>query len=159
MKPVNKLLPSLILTLLMLTGLAYAASLLPTADTAETGAGEPGGVVVEVDNLRNARGNVVVLVFDAADAYARFDYTRAVAVDVLPAKQGSVRVAFPELDRGPYAVVLYHDEDGDYELAMDGENPIEGYGVSGSRDAYHEPSFDEAAIAPGLVTVSVFYLP
>ena len=40
---------------------------------------------------------------------------------------------------------------------MEGDLPLEGYGTSGARGPYDEPSFAQAAVDPGAVTIEVHY--
>lgn len=115
------------------------------------------GLSIEVTGLRNASGRVIILVFDEDGAFADFDYRKAVGYDEVEAIGGAVKAAFADLKTGPYAVMVFHDENGDRDLNLDGELPLEGFAISGAADAYDEPSFRQAAVASGAVTMELHY--
>jgi len=115
-------------------------------------------LVVEVMGVEDRPGTVIFLVFDEQSAYDDMDVERAVGFLELEASAGSLQASFPYLVDGPYAVVFFHDEDGDQDLNMLAGFPLEGYGTSGARDAYHEPGFDEAAVGVGLNRIQMHYL-
>lgn len=73
------------------------------------------------------------------------------------AVESGVRLDFDTLTDGPYAIALWHDENGDGQLDMTQGYPLEGYGTSGARDAYDEVPWSRAATEPGLVTVRMYY--
>ncbi|MEM7469343.1 MAG: DUF2141 domain-containing protein [Pseudomonadota bacterium] len=112
---------------------------------------------VTVKGIRNANGKLLVLAFDDADAYATVDFERAAGYQEVFATPGSVEILFPALDDGPYAISILHDEDGDYDLRMEGDIPKEGYGTSNAKSKYDELSFKEALVSPGDVSVKLFY--
>ena len=173
MKPFVSLAGSLVATLAIVIGLGFIASQVPVSTAAappevtEVGGANPVadaevvGLEVVVEGIRNEKGRVIVAVFDDPMAFEAYDYDRAIGygeIDVDTATQGTVRLPFPELTSGPYAVSLFHDENNDYDFNMDGEWPLEGYGTSGAKDAYDEPTFEEAAVDGGSVIVRMFYL-
>ncbi len=170
MKPIRSLSCSIAVSVAVLPGLAFFASGVPVSvatdidesDTAPSGQpestdGSP-GPLVEITHVRNDTGKIVVLVFDDADAFGSLEFSRAVAFTEIPAQTGVARARFPELSEGTYAVALFHDENGDYDLNMDGDYPVEGYGTSGAESAYDEPDFDEAAVSTSPVAVRMHYL-
>ena len=112
---------------------------------------------VEITGLRNASGQVIVLVFDEEGAFADFDYRKAVGYDEIDAVRGGVKAAFSDLETGPYAVMVFHDENGDRDLNLEGELPLEGFAISGAADAYDAPSFRQAAVASGAVRLKLHY--
>ena len=118
-----------------------------------------GGLNVTVDGVRNNKGSVVVLVFDSEDAYNRLDWQNAVQYAELPSRTGRLSHAFPDLTQGPYAVLVFHDENGDQDLNFRGNRVLEGVGASGSATSTWSPTFAQAAVEPGNVTVRIFYDP
>ena len=76
---------------------------------------------------------------------------------MIPARTVRVAHNFGGLAKGPYAIFLFHDENGDEDLNFSGERPLEGIGVSGADAPASEPGFAEASVAPGTVTVRIFY--
>ncbi|MEM1019931.1 MAG: DUF2141 domain-containing protein [Sphingomonadales bacterium] len=55
-------------------------------------------------------------------------------------------------------MVPLHDEKGNYDLDMKDGYPLEGYGVTGAKDAYDEPKFKSAAVPAGDVPLRLTYL-
>lgn len=163
MKTVRFLPVSLLLSVAVLFGGAWLASLAAgpqeaiaeEAEVADETVAE--GVSVIVTKVRNDQGKILIAVFDDADAFAEYDYDRAVGYVELPAEKGRVEARFPYLTGGPYAVSLFHDENGDYDFNMRGSTPLEGYGTSGARDAFHEPSFTVASTKKRRIPVKMYY--
>ena len=161
MKPRTTLASQLVVTVALVLGMGYLASVVPEGAgiaQASDNVADDTGLVIDVTGVRSRSGKVLVAVFDEPVAFQNYDYEGATAFMELAAEAGNVRAHFPELRAGPYAISLFHDENGDYEFNMDGMLPLEGYGTSGARDAYHEPSFEEAAVANGRFTVPLHYL-
>ena len=115
------------------------------------------GLNLTVDGVRNAQGSVIVLVFDNQRAYDHLDWRKAVEYADIPAHTGRVSHSFPNLNAGPYAIFLFHDENGDQDLNYTNERFLEGVGASGATTATSEPNFAEASVMPGDVTVRLFY--
>ena len=130
-----------------------------SAATAAANAPVPDGesLSVEIAGLRNGSGDVIVLVFDDREAFEAFDYRKAVGYEEVKAVAGAVAVAFPDLKTGPYAVTVFHDENGDRDLNMEEQIPLEGYATTGAVDAYDSPSFRQAAVAAGPVRLDLYY--
>ncbi|MEO1679554.1 MAG: DUF2141 domain-containing protein [Pseudomonadota bacterium] len=115
------------------------------------------GLTLTIENVRSDRGTVIVLVFDNARDFNRLDYLRAIGYADVPARRGDVEVSFPYLTKGPYAVFLFHDENGDQDLSFQGDRLLEGVGASGAPGPDDMPDFEEAAIRPGRATIPVHY--
>lgn len=111
-----------------------------------------------IDGIRSDYGNVIVMIFADAKTFTDFDYTKAVGYAELKASVGAITAEFPELKEGPYAISLFHDENGDQQFNMSGIYPIEGYGTSNAKGKYDELSFEEALIMAGPLTVKMHYL-
>jgi len=115
------------------------------------------GIVLTVEGLRNDRGKVLVAVFDQARAFNRLQFERAVDIAEIPARKGQVRHHFAGLNAGPYAIFLFHDENGDEDLNHQGNRLLEGLGATGVRTPVDDPDFAQAAVSPGPVTVLIHY--
>lgn len=101
---------------------------------------------VGVQGVRSSKGTV------RADLYA--PGKRHIAKQLAPAAAGDMRVRFQNLAPGPYAVLLYHDENANGRLDRGGPLglPTEGYGFSrDARARLGPPSFDamRVTVAPG----------
>lgn len=128
-------------------------------DAADSDQASSAGISLTITNIRNDSGNIIVLVFDDKIAYKNYDYEKAADYAEIPAQAGSMSVDFPSLNAGPYAIGVFHDEDKNQDLNVDGNgNPTEGYGTSGASGPYDDPSFKKASVSPGNVTVKMHYL-
>ena len=148
---------AIFLSTLILAGGAWLASRVPAVDAKEAHS-RPPGLTDTVEGVRNSRGNVILLVMETPDTFENVDYENAVGYEEIPASTGTVRAQFPNLNSGPYAVIAFHDENENRDLDMNGIFPVEGYSVSGAKDAYDEPSFDRAASDEPERAVRLFYL-
>lgn len=140
----------------ILTGGALAASLVPSVKANETST-DDAGLEVTVEGVRNGNGNVIIFIMDDGDAYNASEYAAAVGYHEIPASPGNMRSAFPRLTSGRYAVVAFHDENGNRDLDLKNNIPVEGYAISGARDAYDAPMFDRAASEERSRTVRMYY--
>ena len=138
----------------------------PTKETAEDVKRENRGnsvhqyqpLEVTIEGIKKREGKIVVLVFNEKTAFENYDYTRAVGYAELNPTSDSLSVTFDNLKDGPFAVALFHDENGNRDLDAEGGYPTEGYGVSGASSAYDEPSFEKAATYSGRATITAYYL-
>ncbi|WP_109356663.1 DUF2141 domain-containing protein [Sphingorhabdus sp. EL138] len=113
---------------------------------------------VSINGIRNNRGKIYIALFDNADAFNSHDYDRAVGFVELPAKEGSLNVNFPDLAGKPYAMSVFHDENGNQNFDLSGGYPSEGYGTSHAKSAYDEPKFHQASLKPGSIGIRLHYL-
>lgn len=170
MKPILSISRSIGVTALLLMAGGFIASRMPVSSASDNR--EPAniqvdedekrrdtsGLSIEITKLRNDSGKVIVFVFDDKDAFEGGSYERAAAYREIRAVAGTLETRFPELKAGPYAVSLFHDENGDGDFNMEGAYPLEGYGTSGATDPYDQPTFDRAAFGSARVSVQVHYL-
>lgn len=117
-------------------------------------------LTVRLDGVRSASGNVRVVLFDRAEGFRKEDRSRAIRQ--APATPGAVTVAFEALAPGRYAVMAYHDENGDGALdRFLGMIPTEGYGLSNNPEVTGPPAFEDAAFAlaedGAVITVTMRY--
>lgn len=127
-----------------------AASMIATPALAD-------GLNLTVDGVRNANGSVIVLVFDQKRAFEELNWRNAVQYADIPARAGSLSYSFPDLTAGPFAIFVFHDENGDQDLSYKNERFLEGVGASGATESMPEPTFTEASVMPGDVAVRLFY--
>ncbi|MEM9330830.1 MAG: DUF2141 domain-containing protein [Pseudomonadota bacterium] len=138
-------------------GGAWLASTLHSQATHSALTSFPNGLSADFKNIRNSIGNIVVLVFSERNAYQAYDATKAVAYREVAAKAGELNVSFPDLKKGPYAIVAFHDEDKNQDLNMNGEWPTEGYATSGAIDAFDIPTFAKASVTQETTTIIMHY--
>ena len=129
---------------------------------AETGAPDPEsgmGLNIEIVSVRNNTGKVYILVFDDQAAFQNYDYTRASGYAEINASPDVITARFPDLTDGPYAVMMFHDEDGNQDLTLDAQGyPVEGYGTSKADSKYDDLSFKQASVKPGPLRMKMHYL-
>lgn len=118
----------------------------------------PEGIKVSIEGIRNNSGKIYIFVFGDEASYNRFNYMKTVDYAEIPARSGTIRHDFSYLTEGRYAISLFHDENGNEEFDMAHGYPAEGYATSGAKDAYDEPSFKEASVGQGQVTLQMHYL-
>ena len=99
----------------------------------------------------------MVFVFDSVKTYDAFDYMAAVDYAEVPARKGHVQHNFKSLTKGPYAIVLIHDENNDDDLNYTDTHLLEGLGATGAPNPTDVPSFKQASVFPGAVTVRIHY--
>lgn len=98
---------------------------------------------VDVAGLRGDRGQVRVAVFSTAKGWP-LDDRQAFARAVVPIAGRSAIARF-EVPAGTYAVVAFHDEDGDGVLAKNFVGaPVEGWGASNDASGLLGPAYPDA---------------
>ena len=99
---------------------------------------------VVLSGVQHDRGNIRVGLY--ADSKTFRKEAQALAVRQTPAATGSVTVSFESLPPGRYAIMAYHDEDGNGELNRRfGMFPTEGYGLSNNPKVSGPPAFEDSA--------------
>jgi uncharacterized protein (DUF2141 family) len=122
----------------MLDACYYALPLMLCLNAAEAAT-----LTVTLDGAKTGGGPLTVLLFDQADGFPR--ESRASSRHVLP--QGQTTLALNGLKPGQYAVLAYHDEDGNGEMnRFLGMIPREGWGLSNNPAVSGKPVFKDAAI-------------
>jgi uncharacterized protein (DUF2141 family) len=103
-------------------------------------------VQVRIDGVTSDKGVVQVAVCDEANFRKDCQLTATV-----PARKGVVMADVPDVPAGTWAVLAYHDENGNKKLDTNFVGmPKEGYGFSnGAKGTFGPPSFKEAAIPVG----------
>lgn len=148
-----------------MTNLLLSASLAISVGSAfaraPPGAIPPATVLtVDVGDVRSDAGTLVFALYDDPDAFPG-EFARAAYVKKVAARRGRATVTFDGFAPGKYAVVVFHDEDGDGEVKKNFVGmPKEGIGASNFTGL--RPSFRESAIeltgAEHSVTVELRYL-
>ncbi|PID95895.1 MAG: hypothetical protein CSA85_00035 [Alphaproteobacteria bacterium] len=130
--------------------LAPVAAMLTTyghlalAQTAATDA-----LPINVSNVRNGEGAVVIARFDVTAAFGAMDVTKVVALAYVPASSASVSVTFQSLPPGNYAAVAMHDENLDGDLNMNGAPLHRGLCLCGYGAKRPCLKFEDAAVQAG----------
>lgn len=95
--------------------------------------------------VRSGEGTVKLMLFEREEGFRKEDKARQVLS--LPAGPGTVVGRFGNLPPGRYAVIAYHDENGDGKLNLRfGMFPKEGYGLSNNPKLSGPPKFADAAL-------------
>lgn len=115
-------------------------------------------LTINVNNIRNGEGAVVIAAFDDPAAFEAMDITKAMALAYVPANSASVSVTFQSLPPGAYAAVAMHDENMDGDLNMNGDVPIEGYAFAAMGPSGLASKFEDAAVQAGDEGVSALKL-
>ncbi len=146
-----------------LQGIAAAAALFLLALAAQPAwadGPDTATLVITVEGLRSQDGQLLVLVFDDAEAFPGKD-GRAAERRISPVDGERVTLRFDGLRRGTYAVTLVHDEDADLELDTNLLGiPKEGLGVSNNPPGAF-PTFRDAAFdldGERALTINLRYL-
>lgn len=100
-------------------------------------------LAVAVHEVRGGEGQVKLMLFESEEGFRKEDKARQVLA--LPAT-GTVNGVFRDLPPGRYAVIAYHDANGDGKLNLRfGMFPKEGYGLSNNPKLSGPPRFKDAA--------------
>ena len=99
---------------------------------------------VNLTGIQHANGTVRVGLYQDPKTFRK--EAQAVAIQQVPASAGMVTVSFDALPPGRYAIMAYHDEDGNGELNRRfGMFPTEGYGLSNNPTVSGPPAFADSA--------------
>ena len=117
-------------------------------------------LTVAVTGVKDDSNTIRIVLYDHPDGFRHED--KAAQLLSLPAKPGTVSGTFHDLATGRYAVIAYHDENGNQRLDMVmGMFPAEGWGLSNDPTVIGPPSFEESAfdlgVDGGTVTVPLHY--
>ncbi|WP_353069907.1 DUF2141 domain-containing protein [Tunturibacter empetritectus] len=120
--------------------------LLLTPAVPATQAQSTGGdqLTVKVTGLRSSNGKVRIELFNSAKGFPKEDANalQSVWIDASQAQQGTIQTTFKDLPSGDYAVLTFHDENGNGILDRGAfGRPKEGFAVSNNATG-HPPSFD-----------------
>ena len=104
-----------------------------------------GDIVVEVAELHSNDGKVACALFTPEHA-ASFPGTMAIKEMMVPIKQLKATCRFTDLQKGVYAVAVFHDENDNGKLDTNFLGiPVEGSGASNNAQGWMgPPTFDDA---------------
>ena len=107
-------------------------------------------LIVTIDGLHNARGNVFVGLYASPAKFLQGN--QCDAQRKVRASTGPVTVVFDNLPPGTYAVGAFHDENANDHFDTDVVGlPMEGYALSnGVRAVMAKPTFQQAAFSVGM---------
>lgn len=113
-------------------------------------------LTVEVSGMANAKGRVLVAVYNRAEDFLK-KHMRATAVSAAANNGGAVRVVVGDLPPGDYALSVFLDANGNGKLDTNPIGmPVEPYGFSNDASGnYGPPSFKAATVqlpAGGVLT-------
>lgn len=92
--------------------------------------GERGAIVVEITGFRNSHGKAGILLFSREKGFPA-DHRQAREARFGTIRENACRVALEDIPYGSYAVIVFHDENGDGALQHDlFGTPREGVGAS-----------------------------
>lgn len=118
------------------------------------GAGQAQELRVTLQGVEHARGQLSVGVYAEPKTFRK--ERLAYVTKKVPAAAGEVTVVFDALPPGRYAVMAYHDENGNGELDRRlGMFPTEGYALSNNPKVMGPPGFDDSAFEVGAQAVHI----
>lgn len=116
-------------------------------------------LTVHLKGLKNGQGNVRIGLYTDPATFRK--EARALAIQQVPAKPGTLDIRFADLPPGRYAIMAYHDEDANGELNRRfGMFPTEGYGLSNNPTASGPPAFADSAFTvagPTEISIDIRY--
>ena len=140
------------LLLAIVTALTFAT---PAIETRAGTVAADGDLTLTFSGVRDSGGAIIFAVYTDPTAFATYGDEALVSAS-LPAREGA-SVTFHGLPDMPYAVRAFHDENGDGELALEYDYPLEGYGTSRA-GRFEDPDFAAAATTDRSLTVRMYYL-
>jgi uncharacterized protein (DUF2141 family) len=133
--------------LFLLGGLALIQPLTTLADEASV-------LTITLRNVRDASGALRAGLYRDPATFRKED--KAVSVTQVDAAAGEVKLIFRDLQPGRYAIMAYHDENGDDTLNRRfGMFPTEGYGLSNNPQVSGPPAFEDSAFEIAAPTTAI----
>jgi uncharacterized protein (DUF2141 family) len=101
---------------------------------------------VRLTDIESSKGTMMLALFNKADGFPN-DHTKAVKLEKLPAKQGTMEISFGFLPAGTYGLAVYHDEDSNGKLNTNFVGaPTEGYAFSNNfKPKFSAPKFADVS--------------
>ena len=110
-------------------------------------------LTVTVTGIANSKGQILIGLCDKAT------FLKHCAHSAMKQAAPTVELHFPQLIPGDYAVMVLHDENGNFVMDKTASGmPLEGYGFSrNAMGKYGPPAFDDAMIElkPGTTKISI----
>ncbi|RTL16280.1 MAG: DUF2141 domain-containing protein [Rhodocyclaceae bacterium] len=133
---------------------SHLLAFLLSAATATSALAQESTLHVTLTGIEHDRGSMRVGLYEDPKTFRK--EAHALAIQQVPAATGTVTVSFPALATGRYAIMAYHDEDGDGELDRRfGMFPTEGYGLSNDPTVSGPPAFEDSAFDVGADPASI----
>jgi uncharacterized protein (DUF2141 family) len=111
-------------------------------------------LTVKVTDIRVQKGQLMLAVYDTADAWN--GKGEPVATQSLDASANEITFHFDGLAAGTYAVAAMHDENGNGKLDTNFMGmPTEGYGFSNNPQVMRRATFEEASVVVGAEGASI----
>lgn len=99
---------------------------------------------VDLQGVAHAQGSLRLALYAVPETFRKAD--KAFRTREQAAAAGTVSVVFEDLPPGRYALLAYHDENGDGQLNRRlGMFPTEGYGLSNNPEVMGPPTFEASA--------------
>lgn len=110
-------------------------------------------LTVVVTNIHSTQGKIRVALYNSAQG---FPDQSCLWCQVLPAREGRVKVVFVDLPPSDYAISVYHDINNNAKLDTNFASvPIEPYGFSReTRGIFGPPSFANASFTIGVQSIT-----
>ena len=100
-------------------------------------------MTVRLNGVEHDNGTVRVALFSEPKSFRKADMAFATAE--ANAKTGTMTIVFNEVPAGQYAIMAYHDENGNGELDRRfGMFPTDGYGLSNNPKIMGPPTFEDS---------------
>ena len=100
-------------------------------------------LAVNLAQIKNDKGNLFVELYSDPTTFRKS--AKALKIIKVPAATGALTVTFDNLGTGTYAVLAYHDEDGNNTMNKRfGMIPTEGYGLSNNPKVMGPPAFKDS---------------
>lgn len=100
-------------------------------------------LTVHLTQIKNDQGSIFVELYNDSATFRKS--TKAFKIIKMPAVVGILAVSFLGLEAGNYALLTYHDEDGNDQMNKKfGMIPTEGYGLSNNPRVIGPPSFKDS---------------
>jgi uncharacterized protein (DUF2141 family) len=132
----------------MITKTKIAAALIALAATSVPVSIFAAELAVSVTGVRSEKGNVMAQLLKADAAQGKAVQASAT---MQAAKKGSIELLFGNLEPGDYAVMLFHDENGNGKMDSNIVGiPTEGYGFSNeAKGSFGPPKFSAMKVTIG----------
>ncbi|NUN69277.1 MAG: DUF2141 domain-containing protein [Bacteroidetes bacterium] len=113
-------------------------------------------MTISINGLREAKGQVMVFVYNNADDFPT-KRDKAFRAKKVPVTGAAIEVTFDDVPDGTYGVAVYHDENMNDKMDRSWYGmPKEGYGASNdAKGSFGPPSFDDAKFTFPAATKSI----
>lgn len=118
------------------------------------GANPTGCIELNITNIRNNSGQVLISVFNQSIGFPS-DGNKVYRYYVIETTYPTMLVLIEMLPPGDYAVAIVHDENRNLQLDTNILGaPVEGYAASGKNSRYSSPKFESSKFRVGYDTIT-----